>query len=170
MKKGIVAAKWVRENAAKFDDREKFLKAAVKATGASRKRISSCVGQMLGEGKIKNSKLLRNKSRIASKGQPTARRSGAKLKLPRSIPFDMVKKAYDDDGRLTEGLEALGSNLIKDNDFRLDLEIGLDRWRAVTGQKKWDKFKIDLRGKQFKGTFWGNPDVIAELRKSVDVL
>ena len=86
-----------------------------------------------------------------------------------AVDVEQVKEEYDDESKIDEGIANLGSSIIKDNDFRMELGIALDRWKVVSTLERFSKNKIELRGKQFKGTYWGQQDSLADLRKKIDM-
>jgi hypothetical protein len=87
-----------------------------------------------------------------------------------SVAVDEIKKDYDDAGRIREGLEQLGTNLIKENDFRVALAIPFDRWRLVADSAEFKNNRQELKGRRFRGFYWGKEEVVAELKKAIDIL
>ena len=98
----------------------------------------------------------------------------SKIKLNKpfrmSIDVDEVKKDFDEDAKIEEGLASLGTHLIKDVDFRIELGITSPRWKIVSKKPKYDKNKKELKGKRFYGLYWGQVATINELSKKIDMM
>lgn len=87
-----------------------------------------------------------------------------------SIDIKEVQSDYDDSGKIDAGLKNLGTHLIRDNDFRLELGIQMERWRIVSQQPKYTNNKRELKGKKFRGVYWAQASVLKQLSKKIDLL
>ena len=171
--------KWIKENASRYkDDRDKLINDCVEKFNRSRKRIGNLIGEMRQAGELPNTAFI-GLSGPKSKGSPAAVEKAVPsrgLSATKGKPFRMsvdiseIAKEYDDDGKIEEGISSLGTHLIKDNDFRLELGVSYERWKIVSNQPKFANNKQELKGKRFRGLYWGAVPVIRELRKKIDLL
>jgi len=160
---------WIRQNANKFQDREEVIEAASKQfPGATRGTFLRRINELSDSGQIKSK---------PKPGIPSGSRNREPFVTPKKVPkkFRMavdvadVKEEYDDESKIEEGLANLESSIIKDNDFRMELGIAIDRWKLVSNLEKYSKSKIELRGKQFRGIYWGHADVLVGLRRKIEM-
>lgn len=166
---------WLRENADNFEDREAVVAAALKEfPGKNRQAVIRRLNELATLGAIKPKPPTSDTPKGGRKpsASGSVRKAGAK-KVPRkfrmAIDVSQVKDEYDDEAKIDEGIANLGTSVIKDNDFRIELGVAQDRWKLVSTLKKYEKNRIELRGKQFRGTFWGQEEVLEELRRKIDM-
>jgi len=162
---------WLRENADGLKDREAVVAEAAKVfPEKGRDSVIRRMTELVNAGEIKP-KPPTEKPKKSVAERP---RSGAPIKkVPRrfrmAVDVTKVQGEYDDEAKIDEGIDNLGTSIIKDNDFRVELGIAMDRWKLVSSLEKYSRNKIDLRGKQFKGTYWGQEEVLVSLRKKIDM-
>jgi len=158
---------WIRQNAPKVKDWEKFIVQTQKKFGMERKRVRDAIVKLRSLGELPTTVLMPTRSLI---------RPQIKLAVKPSKPFrtsvDLSEVAgeYDEEAKIKAGLEALGTRLIRDNDFRVELGIPLDRWKVVSNMKQFEVNKRELKGKRFRGIYWGRAAVIKELSRKIDIL
>lgn len=167
---------WLRKHSDKHKDRESVVNAAQEEfPKKDRAAIIRRINELAKQGAIKPKPPTEHSPRP---GRKTVSESRTPPKVtPKKVPkrFRMaidiaqVQDEYDDEGKIDEGIENLGQSIIKDNDFRIELGIAQDRWKLVSSLEKYTNCKIELRGKQFKGVYWGQQKVLAELRKKIDM-
>lgn len=163
---------WLRANWKKFKitDREGLARAAMNKFNRNRHQVTDIILHMRTAGEIPANAFLPT-SGIRS--QPIVR---PKLDTTKDKPFRMsidikeVQSDYDDSGKIDSGLKNLGTHLIRDNDFRLELGIQMERWRIVSQQPKYTKNKRELKGKKFRGVYWAQASVLKQLGKKIDLL
>jgi len=171
---------WLKEHHGDFKDKEPLVVAACKEYPAStRKSVLNRIADLVHRGQMPGSFLGRRgistkpKDKSSTGSVPRARKSGGK-KVPKkfrmAVDASLVRDEWDDEAKIDEGLANLDGQVIKDNDFRMELGIAQDRWKLVSTSERYSGNKIELKGKQFKGTFWGRKDVIESLRKKVDMV
>ncbi len=169
-------AGWLKSNQKKFEDKESFLVAAAKAYPASsRKTILNRISDLVQCGDLP-SRLIGKRGETQLPKDEVGKRlkkSGGK-KVPKkfrmAVDATLVKDEWDDEAKIDEGLANLGTQVIKDNDSRSELGIAQDRWKLVSTSEKYTASKIDLKGKTYRGVFWGHEDVIRSLQKKVDMV
>lgn len=169
MKEELNLSDWLRKYIGKHKDRESLVKAALERfPGRERAQIIRRMNDLARVGDIE---ALPPENRTPSRARKAAASGGKKVpkKFRMAIDVEQVKDEYDDEAKIDEGLDNLEASIIKDNDFRIELGIAQDRWKLVSSLKKFDKNKIELRGKQFKGVYWGQVEVLQELRKKIDM-
>ena len=159
---------WLKRCADNFEDRESLLvEAFEKFPGKSRNSILRRLTELYGYGIIKPKPPTSKSPKLGRRPKSLSGTSTPKT-FTKAIKLKDVEEDIDDESKLEDGLKALGDTIIKDNDFRLELGISTNRWKAVTHQKKYETEKIELRGKQFRGTFWGQTKVLAGLRSKIN--
>jgi len=177
----ISLSQWVRKNAGtKYKKRDSLLKGAMKEFNCTLKQARDRVSDEISNGRIPETFRGRAYVKSKSSGKPGVALSPVKRhkvkaskvpsKFRAGVDVAVVKKEYDDEGKIAQGLENLGTQVIRDADFRSELMIPNDRWKVVTDRKKFDKNKVELKGKQYKGVYWGSVEVLVELRKAVDMV
>lgn len=159
---------WVRKNAEKIGDREEVVVECKKRFGQTRLQVLNAITEMKRRGQMSPDVLCRKVI-----GNSFKKRSGfinGKGILKLSVDVSEIKSEYDEEAKTTKGLEKLGSRLIRDNDFRMELGVPLERWKIVSGLDKFASCKKELKGRRFKGTYWGNAEVMKELSKAIEML
>lgn len=161
---------WIEANYKKYkDDRQKIIGDCVKRFNTTYGYVKDTISAMRRTGKLPASAFVVTHANvnvvsvgkdIDTKGKP----------FRMSVDVSEVAKEYDDEGKILEAIKTLGTHLIKDNDFRTELRISHDRWRIVTGMPKFANYKQELKGKRFRGLYWGTTSVIKDLRKKIDLL
>lgn len=163
---------WIIKHIMDYKDVDELVQAADIELGVTRKQVRDTLS------KLRIRKLLpvdlvkpAYKSRLSENRSTTIPSSPSKKsrKIRMGVDVSEIKSEYDDDGKLSAGIESLGTSLIKDNDFRIELGISYQRWRSVADRTKFAKYRIDLKGKRFHGLYWGRQEVITELRKSIEI-
>jgi len=154
---------WMRSNAAKMADRDELADECKRLFKAPRRRVLDALTELRNLGQIAPDVLPRKSSVITN-----ARNGKGIFRL--SVDVSEVKKEFDEEAKILEGITALETRLIKDNDFRLELGVPVDRWKVVSTLAKFASCKKELKGKRFRGTYWGSPEVIKELSKKIDML
>lgn len=159
---------WIRDNAKKYDlgEREKFFNAVIDKFGTKRSYVKDMVAMMRRKGEIPANAF--TKGSVSKRVLPSQVKGDKPFRM--SIDVSEVKKEYDDEGKIADGIKALGTHIIKDNDFRIELGISFDRWKLVSGLPKFVNNKQELKGKRFRGLYWGSVNVIKELKKKIDIL
>lgn len=167
---------WMRKHADGYKDRESLIAAVQKIfPDKDRMAIVRRINELTALGAIEPKPGQRGKRIASSTSNPNPKpgRKPTTKKVPKrfrmAVDVEQVKEEYDDESKIDEGIANLGSSIIKDNDFRMELGIALDRWKVVSTLERFSKNKIELRGKQFKGTYWGQQDSLADLRKKIDM-
>lgn len=179
-------SQWLQDNAEKCGTRDALVKLAVRRKKGTRPQAQKRISDLVRQGKIspefggaRMQKTLKTIESHESEGPedslvsaPATKRKAIKVpsKFRMGIDVSVVKQEYDYEGKIEKGLENLGTQVIKDNDFRMELVISVDRWKIASGLKKFERNRIELKGKQFKGVYWGSVDVVRELRKAVDMV
>jgi len=160
---------WIQKNAKTAKDRESFIQECVDKFHKEHRRVGNILSEMRRNGDLPANCLVGS--------------IGKRLTIPKSVskptngrPFRMsidvteVKKEYDDEKKIQEGLKALGTHLIKDNDFRLELGVSFERWKIVSALPRFANNRCELKGKRFRGLYWGEASIIRDLRKKIDLL
>ena len=157
---------WVRQNYQRYNnDREKLI-------GDCMVRFNhthTCVKDLIC--KMRRMRELPVESFPGIRGKKT----GGLSKDTRLIPFresvdaSEVVKDFDDEGKIIEGIKTLGSRLIRDNDFRMELGIPVLQWKQVSCQSKFSNNKQELKGRRFRGLYWGDERTIKDLRKKLEL-
>jgi len=182
---------WLLENSEKYATRDELVKAVVKYRKGTRNEAQKRISDLVRRGRLDGAAFggaryqeraqrisavetgedsgVREESR-PEEANPRKKAVKVPSKFKLGIEVSVVKKEYDDEGKIEAGLVNLGTQVIKDNDFRTELGVSTDRWKVVSGLKKFEKHRIELRGKQYKGVYWGQVEVIKELRRAVDML
>lgn len=169
---------WLESNTKRYKTRESLVKAAVRDFGCTISQAQKRLSELVSKGKVSTEfggKRFKNQLAGITSSRPSRSRSKGKVvrvptRFKMGVDVSIVKEEYNDDGKINKGIENLGTQIIKDNDFRQELGVPNDRWKVVSGLEKFTKNKIELRGKQFKGVYWGSVEAIKELRKAVDML
>ena len=86
--------------------------------------------------------------------------------LPRAVDAEMFRRRFDVKMKVQEGLKLLSSQVISDNDFRLDLKIPVDRWRAVADLEEFQKNRLAIKDK----IYWGQKAILEKIKQTMDVL
>ena len=167
---------WVKENAKKWEnDRDGFIAEICKRFNKTPNLVIDMLRKMRSVGQLPRNAFLIGPSKNASRATApvksvvsAAPTKGKQFRM--SVDILEIKKEFDDEGKIEEGIAALGTHLIKDNDFRMELGVSLDRWKVVSALPKFANNKYELKGKRFKGTYWGQPSVIRDLKKKVELL
>lgn len=87
-----------------------------------------------------------------------------KEKFNSSLSLDQFKNK-DISNKIFEGLQILGNNVIKDGNFKNELEIGNKIWYNQSRDEKFDKYKLETK----KGIFWGQPEILENLKQLIGV-
>jgi len=176
---------WLMENKHLASDKETFVTGAMKAFPAStRKSILNRIADLVHRGDLPSGLIGRKGGARLPKtsggkgeakgtaGKKPKKNGGKKVpkKFRMAVDANLVRDEWDDEAKIDEGLENLGGQVIKDNDFRTELGIAQDRWKLVSMSEKYTANKIDLKGKTYKGTFWGQKETIKSLQKKVDMV
>jgi hypothetical protein len=166
---------WLRDNYKRFKptDRVGLVRAVMSKFGKTHHQAGDIILHMRDAGEIPRNAFLPvpGGTRTQPNKQPQPQTGVAKDKPFRmSIDIKEVQQDYDDAGKIDEGLKSLGTHLIRDNDFRLELGIQMDRWRIVSQQPKFAKCKRELKGKKFRGIYWAQASVLKQLAKKIDLL
>jgi len=154
---------WMRENGGRFDDREKLVAEGMRRFHSTRKCVLDAICQLRKQG------CLEALGAVARPAAEKPRRNGKNM-FRLSVDVAEIKREYDEEAKILEGIKALGTRLIKDNDFRMELDVPIDRWKVVSALSKLAPYKKELKGKRFRGLYWGSPEVIKELAKKIDML
>ena len=133
---------WISQNASKYDigDREGFFRACAKERNVSLRRVKDCVAFMRREGE-----------------------------LPVNA-FVVAKVEDNTEVKIEEGLKELGSFIIKDDDFRFELSISRDKWKTTSRLPEFFQNRCEIKGKKFRGFYWGSETVIANLKKKIELI
>lgn len=160
---------WLKKNAKNYTDREKFVVDCMKKFSRTRERVNDLICEMKRVREIPVNVLNYppgpNKRATQVTPEPV---KGRPFRM--SVDVSEIKKEYDDEKKIAEGVKALGTHLIKDNDFRMELGVSVDRWKIVSNLPKFVNNRRELKGKRFKGLFWGDAAVIRDLSKKIDLL
>jgi len=157
---------WIQKNAQGVKDWEKFINEVTKKFGMARRRARDTITRLRREGKIPRDALMSpSKFNVST---ITTKHVGKSFRM--SVDLAVVAGEYDEEAKILTGLENLGTRLIKDNDFRVELGIPIDRWKVVCNMQKFANNKRELKGKRFRGVFWGRTEIIRELSKKIDIL
>jgi len=170
-KKGVGPTGWIERNAnKKYKTRDSLIAGAVKMCKCTKRQAQDKLGILVRQGRV-DAKFA-SLDRRASVGTSKAKAKAVKVptRFKSGVDVSIVKDEYDDEGKIAKGIENLGTQVIKDNDFRQELGVPNDRWKVTSNLSKFSKYRIELRGKQFKGMYWGAVEVVEELRKAVDML
>ena len=172
VQKGTGIMGWLEKHASKHKTRNSLTSAAAKAMHCSERQARDGMGRLVKQGRM--DKRFAADLILESKTSSVVKKQQKNLKVPirfkAGVNVAIVKEEYNDEGRILKGIENLGDQVIKDNDFRQELSIPNDRWRVVSGKEKFSKNKIELKGKQFRGVYWGSENIVNELCKAVDML
>jgi hypothetical protein len=109
-----------------------------------------------------------------SKGKPcpAAKNGGRKKKFKGCIKVNDLKKEFDIPAKIFEALEQFAEDyVIKDVDFRNELKVTVDQWRAATknpNEKRFDPFRYEIKRGRYKGIYWGSRQAIEELEQTID--
>lgn len=161
---------WIEANYKKYkNDRQRIIADCVKRFNSSYSYVKDSISAMRRSGKLPASAFLATGANICT--IPADKDIDTKGKPFRmSIDVSEIAKEYDDEGKIIEAIKTLGTHLIKDNDFRTELRISHDRWKIVTNMPKFTNFRQELKGKRFRGVYWGTTHVIKDLRKKIELL
>lgn len=138
--------KWVRQNANKYDlkDREGFFNICIKKFNISWRRVKDCIAFMRREGEIP---------------------------INAFMPSGPATESIDDiEKRIVQSLKELGNNIIKDNDFRVELSVSKEKWREIIHLPCFSNNRYEIRGKKFRGFYWGSMEVIKDLKKKIEII
>lgn len=160
---------WIRENAEKVKDREELAAQCLRKFGAPRKRVFDALLELRRSGVVPLGVLISTKMSTMRTMTSRPKRDGKGI-FRLSVDVSEIKREYDEEAKIVDGIEALGTRLIKDNDFRMELDVPIDRWKIVSALAKFAPYKKELKGKRFRGVFWGSPGVVKELSKKIDML
>lgn len=158
---------WVCERAPKVRDWEQFIAETMKKFGMERKRVRDVITKLRARGKIPQDALV-PAAGTSKPVVPAVKRNGKSFRM--SVDLSEIAGEYDEEAKIRNGLENLGTRLIKDNDFRVELGVPIDRWKVVSNMAKFANNKRELKGKRFRGIYWGTSEVIKELSKKIDIL
>lgn len=172
-----ILTRWLLDNKDNCDDKEAYVVAACKASPSStRKTVLTRIAELVHRGDLpahlvgkRGCTRLSESSRRAC-GMKHKREMKVPKKFRNAVSANLVEGEWDDESKIDEGLINLGDQVIKDNDFRTELFIAHDRWKLVSTSKKYAENKIELKGKLYRGTFWGQVETIINLRKKVDMV
>lgn len=164
-KQGMV--EWIQENVSDAKDREQFIAECEKRFGNSRKRVLDAISHLRLNGKIPRDAILPAAPKNALSSAP---RKNGKNVFRLSVDLSEIAGEFDEEAKILKGLETLGTRLIKDNDFRVELGVPIDRWKVVGNLPKFGGNKRELKGKRFRGIYWGSSAVIKELSRKIDIL
>ena len=146
---------WIQENFRKYNnDREKIMSDCMARFHHTRSRIKDLLAQMRRAGEIPPSSF------------PI---SGRGIEFRASVESGSVVQDFEDEDRICEAIKKLGSRVIKDIDFRIELGIPNEQWKAVSQQLKFSNNKQELKGRRFRGLYWGDAAVIKDLRKKIEL-
>jgi hypothetical protein len=161
---------WIVANYLKYkNDRQKIIGDCVKRFNSTHGYIKDTISGMRRDGTLPATAFVATKARINV--VPVGKDIDTKGKPFRmSVDVSEIAKEYDDEGKIIEAIRTLGTHLIKDNDFRTELRISHERWKIVTGMPKFANYRQELKGKRFRGLYWGAAPVIKELRKKIELL
>ena len=149
-------------------EREKFISEVVRRFGKRKKQIRDMLVTMKKEGELPTNVFCSRPGPERPLFSLTKVKGDKPFRM--SVDVNEIKKDFDDEARIDEGLVSLGTHLIKDVDFRIELGISYERWKIISNKPKYDKNKKSLKGKRFVGLFWGQAPVIAELIKKIEML
>ena len=158
---------WIRENASGFDDAAKFAEEAAREFGVPRKTAQDAISYLRRTGVIMVPEGVAPSKAARAEGCSRARRKGS---FRMSVDLSEIAGEFDEEAKIVRGLESLGTRLIKDNDFRVELGVPIDRWKVVGGLPKFAANKRELKGKRFRGVYWGGSAVVKELSRKIDIL
>jgi hypothetical protein len=174
---------WLKENCEKVRDKEALVQGACKVyPGSTRKTVLNRIADLVHRGDMPQSFLgtkggSQKGAGSFAKPMPASRPAKQKkegIKVPKkfrmAVDASLVKDEWDDEGKIDEGLANLGGQVIKDNDFRTELGIAQDRWKLVSNSERYTDNKIELKGKTYRGVYWGQKEVIKSLQKKVDMV
>jgi hypothetical protein len=156
---------WILANAESYDnDTDRLIIDCMKKFGLTRKFMTDKLSRLRQFGFLSSTAFL---ARSKSVGHPVVANDG---KFRMSVDVSEVAKEFDYEDKVKEGISSLGTRLIKDADFRVELGIPIDRWKIVSCLPKFNNNKHTLKGKRFRGLYWGSVPAIRELRKKIEVL
>ena len=161
--------KWIRDNAEKMGSRDKLVGECWKRFRKNRRKVFDALTEMQRRGQMESG-ILRERKEVGGSLLKRTKVCNKRSIIRLSVDVSEVKREYDEESKIAEGLEQLGNRLIKDNDFRMELEVPIDRWKVVSGLPRFADYKKELKGKRFRGLYWGNQDVIKELSKTIAML
>lgn len=153
---------WIEALMAEVKDKEKVVAKCIKKFGVDRREALNKISYLERQGRAPVPVAPKKKISSAKVSR------GGIMRL--SVDVSEIKREYDEEAKILEGIEMLGTRLIKDNDFRMELSVPIDRWKVVTGMAKFQTYRKELKGKRFKGIYWGSPDVIKQLAKTIEML
>lgn len=157
--------KWILANAESYnDDRDKLVRDCCKKFGCTQNYMKDKLSRLRQLGLLSSTAFL---VRSKSVGHPVVTNDG---KFRMSVDVSEVAKEFDYEDKVKEGISSLGTRLIKDADFRVELGIPFDKWKIVSCLPKFNNNKHELKGKRFRGVYWGSVPAIRELRKKIEVL
>lgn len=165
--KGSKLRDWIRENSKKAESKDDFIKQCMDKFSINRKLVRGTINDMLDRGEELGS-VVSEKSKSGIKPVMPKPRKIGNFKF--IVSADDIVKEYDEGEKIEEGIRNLGNNLIKDNDFRIELGVSFDRWKIFSNLPKFDNNKQELKGKIYKGMYWGSVSVIRELRRKINIL
>lgn len=100
----------------------------------------------------------------ASVAAPKTRKIGHPLR--KALDAEEFRKQFDVPSKVREGITSLENQVILDNDFRMELGISVQAWKAVTGRKEFSANRLDIKGR----TYWGHAAVLKRIKKTIDIL
>ncbi len=158
---------WIRANSKHAKSKDEFIKTCMSRFGVGRDCTRGSINDMISRGEDLG-EVVGSKGRAGNMSQVHTPKKNVNSKL--IVDVNEIAKEYDNDSMIEDGVKSLGNGLIKDNDFRTELGISFDRWKIVSTKQKFSNNKQELKGKRFRGLYWGSAAVIKELRKKIDLL
>ena len=157
--------KYITDNYKRYDEREELVQDLIAKFGCIRRSVADALSRLRSAGKIPKDYLMK-------KDSDKSRKRRRRVRFASGVSVDQVKKEFDEEAKIEAAIAELHSAgiIIKDNDFRVELGVAHDRWKVVSRLDKFDDFKIELRGKTFRGLYWGHPDELAAVKKKIDLL
>ena len=160
---------FIRENVKKISDKGKMVQECVSRFHRTPHYITDTISELRRLGEIPANAYITSKGRPPLSVRPVVTSTRGKP-FRMSVDVSEVTKEYDDEGKIQEALEALGTHIIKENDFRMELGISYERWKIISQMPKFVNNRQDLKGKRFRGIYWGAAAVIRELRKKIELV
>lgn len=137
------------ENLNKFENRSELIDLCANKLNVSRKAVVNKLSQVVNEcGELA---VVKPNDRV----------------LRHSIPANEFKKQHDITVPVKEALDSLGSNVIWDSDFRAEMHIAPDKWKKISQIiDPHQIYRLNIKGKYI----WGQPEVLEEIEKTIDIL
>ena len=137
---------WVRQNAIKYDlkDREGFFNICIKKFNVSWRRVKDCIAFMRREGEIPKDAFI-----------PTG---------PTTETTDEIET------NIVQTLKELGTSIVKDDDLRTELSVSREKWRVIAHLPRFLNNRYEIKGKRFRGFYWGSVGVIKDLKKKIEII